>query len=270
MTDEQAAACNRCGQSTKLPVNVLAGHAGEVVCSNCSTAAMMGDRGAHVARARELRQQQQLTGWRDQQPQRVTGWFGDRGGYQEARIGEPGMLAEAASLLTAAVDAYLTGDAVAVVLSGNPGVGKTRAAVAVLNEVAARSPRQVGLVAGSEFRLFAGKPWERLEKAQSIAAAAEVLMIDDVGTAPLGGDDDRWALYLALLAEHERLHKAGLVILTTNRSMTGPGSVWEWLGPQAASRISGMGRWAPAGRLFVAWPKDSTAKDVRQRHRYST
>lgn len=178
---------------------------------------------------------------------RAVAAFAPRDDYASADLAEPGRAPEAQQTLEDAAAAVRAGGQAAVVLAGPVGTGKTRAAFALLNDLASG---KYGLRArfGTEYELVGTGKWksDRAAAADSITRDVEALLIDDVGTAYLLDDQaERHVMWQRIVQNCASRPGRFLLVLTTNlRATLAPGEsmsdLVRWIGPYARDRMNTM------------------------------
>lgn len=195
-------------------------------------------------------------------------------GYEDARLEE--LVSPATARVCAVLVEGHTGAAPGsahrggVALIGPTGIGKTRTLFAVMNALA---PGRRTLV-GSEDTVLAADvpPWELASAITARITGIEVLGIDDVGVS-MRRPDERMLAWKALADAVARAPHPVTVVITTN--LQGWSALTEWMGAQAASRLSG---WMPlaspgwtdhrTGRIHEQWRSDLlTAQRGREQRR---
>jgi DNA replication protein DnaC len=125
-----------------------------------------------------------------------------------------------------------------LMLVGPTGIGKSWAAFAACNAIAARTGADSVRFASEEELLGAEvAPWELKEHLSKWMSGASAVFVDDIGVATRGTDQIQagWKQLCGLIAAHP---SPILFLGTTNRQgWDGQAGIGAWVGAQAASRL---------------------------------
>lgn len=169
--------------------------------------------------------------------------FDAAAGYEDASLDDPGVrdtnwAAAARDAIESCTFASDKPARVGLMLVGPTGIGKTWAAFAACNAVAAKTGADSVRFASEEELLGAEvPPWELKEHLSKWMLGASAIFVDDIGVATRGTDQIQagWKQLCGLIAAHP---SPILFLGTTNRQgWDGQTGIGAWVGAQAASRL---------------------------------
>lgn len=240
--------CRDCGALVARPARLPGRPEGWRDSVRCPAHAAAAGVDAASARAASVRERDRAA-WAD-----TVRAFDAVAGYERAGLDELDSPA-AAQRCAQVVEAHIAAPADSVhrggvVLIGPTGIGKTRTLFAVVNALA---PGRRTLVGAEDTVLAADvPPWELGSAITARITGIEVLGIDDVGVS-MRRPDERMLAWKALADVVARAPHPVTVVLTTN--LQGWSALGEWVGAQAASRLSG---WMPLAS--PGWTDHRTGK----------
>lgn len=240
--------CRDCGTLVQRPAQLPGRRDGWRSAVRCQAHAAAAGVDAASARAASVRDRDHAA-WIE-----TVRSFDAVAGYENARLDE---LASPATLrvCSGVVDGHRAAPPTTpyrggVALIGPTGIGKTRSMFAVLNALA---PGRRTLMGSEDVVLAADvPPWELAGAITARITGVEVIGVDDVGVS-MRRPDERMLAWKSLADAVARAPHPVTVVITTN--LTGWSALTEWLGAQAASRLSG---WMPLGS--PGWTDHRTSK----------